>query len=577
MLDQEFAASAIEKGIASKRDVTMAQKIQEDAFENENKIQIIGEIMVELKQITKEQKNLILMEQERLDDQEKLEINHGLHVSVSPDQMEAVIQINKDAEKVSLQDIKNALKTKGICYGIYPDAFLQCNLDVGNTSFIAARQDYSIELIKDRKAVYHFNTNKIDKEQKEMGATMAEQGIGPETHLKKGVFGNDIEQSCGYDFTFRCRAGTRLSKDKTKAFAGKSGFPSLSIERKLFIHPTVSVLEDADLKYGALEKYANLNILGILTGAYPVTAGDIMAREIRGANINAIGDVTSQIGINEAIINTQGDVHARYLHHSTIYAFGNVYIENEIIDSQIFCSGKIESPNCRVISSNLYAKKGIVLSGVGNDRTRPCILAAGTEHHILEIIRALKLEIQAVRQPLDELDKQKKEQDRIIEKVFQKMVELKLFHDRAKKKKEMLSIEFQKKKGTYKKEKLKNIATLLSHFQNRMASSISSLKQLTIKKKKCEKKKVALENKIKKIEPKIEKEISELKTDLLAFLEWARKKENIVKIKITGTVFSGTVFKGIFSSMKTENTMDCISVFEKQLSKNIFGLSVQKK
>lgn len=582
VLDKEFAAAVIEKGLASKQDVAVAQEFQDQEFEKKNKIRILGDIMVELSHITQEQKEQILIEHQRLNENDKQAIESGITVSISPDQMEAVVQIDLKSRKKSpypfkLEDIKQALESQGISHGIYPDPVLQCHIEKENTAFIAARQDYSVELIKDRKARYHFTTEKIDPEIKEKGTTLAEQELGRKTRIKKDIFGNNLEQACGLDFTFRCSIGTRLSKDRAKAFAGKSGFPSLSIERKLYIHPSINVLEDADLKYGPLEKYANLKILGILTGAYPVTAGNIAAREIRGADITAIGNVAAKVGINKSTINTQGDVRARYIHSSTIYAFGDVYVENEIIDSKIYCSGKIKSPGCRTITSDLFGKKGVELAGVGNERTRPCTIAAGTEHHILEMAEMIDRKIQQTRSLLDDLTAKKEEQAGFAGKTFQKMVELKIFHDRAKKKKEMLSNEFRKKRDRYKKEKLKNIATLVNTFQNRMDSSVTSLKELNFLKKKYEKEKLSFEKKIKAVEPKIQKEILDLKADLLSFLEWARKNENVVQIKINQKIFSGTIFKGIFSFLEIEEDLSAISISEKQFSKNNFELVVQKK
>ena len=95
----------------------------------------------------------------------------------------------------------------------------------------------------------------------------------------------------------------------------------------------------------------------MLTGAYQVNAGTIDAREIRGARIDAVGDIKSQVGITDSVISAQGDIYARYVHNSRIETFGNIYIENEIIDSQIFCSGRIDSNKCRAITSTLYGKK----------------------------------------------------------------------------------------------------------------------------------------------------------------------------------------------------------------------------
>nr|NJM02249.1 DUF342 domain-containing protein [Desulfobacula sp.] len=405
-----------------------------------------------------------------------------------------------------------------------------------------------------------------------MGATLAEQYLGKEIFLKKDLFGNHLEQSNGYAFTFRCASGTRLSSDQTKAFAGKTGFPSLSIERKLYIHPSIFVLEDADLKYGPLEPYANLNISGILTGAYPVTAGDLSAREIRGAKIEAVGSVRSEFGITDSFISAQGDVYAGYLHHCRIETFGNVYIKNEIIDSEVFSSGKIDSGHCRVVSSSLFAKKGIEIAGVGNGRTRACTLGAGTEHHILEKVRQLNLEIQNIRWPLDELKEKKENQDRAANKIFQKMIELKIFHDRAKNKKLKLADEFKKKKDQTDKKELKNIVTLVQTFEKRMDEALASLKDLNETKKKHDKASALLEQKIKRAAPKIEKDISELEMDVQAFLEWARRQENHPCIKIHDLAFSGTAFKGVYSSLSIEKEKKGFSVVEKQNSAGDFNL-----
>jgi len=58
-----------------------------------------------------------------------------------------------------------------------------------------------------------------------------------------------------------------------------------------------------------------------------------------------------------------------------------------------------------------------------------------------------------------------------------------------------------------------------------MDEALASLKDLNEIKKKHDNASALLEQKIKRAAPKIEKEISELKIDILAFFEWARKHE----------------------------------------------------
>jgi SHS2 domain-containing protein len=575
-LDQEFAARLIEKNMVSVREIKIAQKTQEEAFENENRIRILGDIMVDLNYLTQEQKLLVLKEQERLEQDDLSDSKKQSSVLVSADRMEAVVEISEESGPLDLAAIKTALADKNIRYGIYSDAILQCNLDMGNTRFIAARQDFSVELVNQKKAVYHFDTHSIDTEEKKKGATLAEQHLGQEARVKKDLFGQHVQFSHGWEATFRCGAGTRLSKDKTKAFAAKTGFPSLSVEHKLYVHPAISVLEDADLRYGALEAYANLTISGVLTGAYPVTAGHVKAREIRGATITAIGDVESGVGITDAVIVTQGDVKARYLHNCRIETFGNVYIENEIIDSDIYSSGKVDCCNCHTISSTIYAKKGVVLSGAGSGKTNPCVIGAGTEHHILERIRQLDFEIQQIRKQSDELKEKKEEQNNFSKKMFQKMIELKIFHDRAKKKKAALTEDFKKNKNLYPKEKLNNIVKLIHNFEKRKTASLSSLKELNEIKKKYDKEVNQLEEKIKKLEPKIEKDSRDFQTDIVTFFEWARKQERLPQICIKKKAFMGTTLKGAFSSLTIDKDQHDFIAIETQTSTNQYQLTLQQ-
>ncbi len=575
VLDKEFAASVVEKGLVSKKEVKNAQRTQEEEFEKENKIRILGDIMVEFGFLTQEQKNLVLKEQQRKQNIENEESDHAFELNISKDQMEAIVAVNKSVSNIKLSDIQQAIDDKGIKYGIYPDAILQCNLDLENQNFLAAKQDFSLELIKAKQASYYFTTDKIDIDIKKKGEALVEQRLGGDTYIKKDLFGNNVEQSTGYGFAFRCAAGTRLSKDNKKAFAGKTGFPSLSIEKKLFIHPAINVLEDADLRYGPLEDFANIKISGVLTGAYHVNAGNVDAQEIRGAHIEAMGDVKSQVGITDSVISAQGDIYARYIHNSRIETFGNVYIANEIIDSQIFCSGKIDSGTCRIISSTLYGKKGIELAGVGSDKTKKCILGAGTEHHVLEKARVINLRIKEISRPLDDLKEKKLSHDNYSKKTFQKMVELKIFHDRAKIKKQTLTLEFKNKKDSVKKEKLKNIAALINNFEKRVKSSVASLKKLNKIKKDYEKETKRIEKKINRLEPKVNREIAGYKIDLFAFFEWERKQENNPQIKIHQKVFAGTILKGVFSFLKIKEDTKNIYVIEKQDTENNFHLVPQ--
>ncbi len=563
-LDMEFEAGVIEKKLATKEQISLARKEQEQSFATEKKLKGLGDVMVGLGFITQNQKNQIMDELRRQEAFCPTTSPAGIEVHISEDRMEAVVILDPDIKGIGVQDIRSALEARGIRFGIYPDAILQGHLDMKNHEFIGARQDFTVELIKNRKAAYYFSTDKVDGEEKKKGETLAEQYLGRETILKKDLFGNDIQKSNGYDLTFRCGAGARFSKDHTKAFAGRGGFPSLSIERKIFVHPPIHILEDADLKHGPIEDYANITVSGTLTGAYPVTAGTLTAREIRGARVQAIGSVTSRIGMTDSLISTQGDVHALYLHNCRIEAFGNVYVEKEIVDCVILCSGKIDSGGCRTLGSTLYAKKGMELGSVGSTRTRPCVIGAGTEHHLLEKVRQINDQIKAVSAALDDFKERKQRQDALSERTFKKMVGLKIFHDRAKAKKTKLIHAFKEKKESRTHQELKNIANLVYTFDKRMEDAITAIKTLNETKKKADGESERLVKIIQQVEAGIRKQIMDLKMNLTAVFEWARKQERHAWIRINGMAQPETSICGVYASLVLTDEMKRFSAIERQ-------------
>ena len=575
VLDREFAASLTEKGLATEREVAIAQRVQEEEFEKENTLKILGDVMVSMAFITEEQKNIILMDQNRsVGTAIESEIKEpGIQVIISPDKMMAGIKIDtKYLSETTVPDIKTLLKSHGITNGIYSDALLQSQLNLGNLNFPVARSDFSSKLITAKNFIFHLETNLTDRGEKRKGETLVEQDLSLNSLVVKDIFGKEIHQDCSQKTVIRCGIGTRLSQEGTSFLAAKTGVASLSIEGKLFVHPIIHVLEDADLRYGPLEPYANLSISGVLTGAYPITAGTITVREIRGARIESIGTIRVDVGITDTIIRSQGDIHARYLHNCQIETFGNIYIKNEIFDSKITCSGKVDSPGCRIISSRLFAKKGIKLAGAGSEKTRPCTISSGGEHHLLEIGKSIYQEMDRLSSKLETLKEKKEEQKQLSKKIFQKMIELKIFHDRAKTKKKLLALEFKKNKDTFNKSKLKNIIKLISNFETRIEKSIASLKEMNKAKKTHDQTTAKLEDKINSLLPKTKAAISELEEKVFLFFEWARYQENISQIDISGKAYPGTMFSGIFSSLKIDSSMENFSLVEMCDSDMIYKL-----
>nr|WP_320190353.1 FapA family protein [uncultured Desulfobacter sp.] len=567
---EEFGKIAIDKGLASKVDINQALELQKKEFKKSRHKKLIGDILVEAQILTTKQKNLILKEQALFNKQdydlsyEKSKIydvseegrdkndekRSEIRIIVSSDRMTAWMEKGpSDGNAITLNQVKDAVRADGIVNGVYPDAFIQCFLEAGVNKFPVARVDWYNFLMSQSNFSLYINEDNGNPAEKKKGEVLVEQNNAVIEVQIESVYGETANAAQENNFPVRCGENTRWSRNKLKILSAQSGKATLSAARKVYVHPEVHVLEDADYRYGPIEPYADLSVSGTITGAYIVTAGNLSAEEIRGTNIDAIGDVHARVGITDATIRAEGDVYARYIHNSTIETFGNVYVQNEIIDAQIRCAGKFESPKCRSISSKIYAKNGIVLAGVGSERSKPSIIVAGGEQHVIALSVDILDKINAIYNKLDILKDEKYDHKSQSEKIFQKMIELKTFHDNAKKKKDKLLSELDKKKQQINEKILTNIRMLISSYEKRMNTSLASLKAMNSSKKEHDMYVDELEKKIAISTALTEKEILSHEKTLFAYLEKAKKEKGVSIIEIKGKAYAGTVLGGVYRVM----------------------------
>ncbi|MBF0234528.1 MAG: DUF342 domain-containing protein, partial [Desulfamplus sp.] len=438
-----------------------------------------------------------------------------------------------EPEKITPATIKAALEKKGVKTGILSDAVLQSYIDQKEDYFQAAVGEYCYS----QKAEYKFNSDTLVSDiALKKNKTVASVESGYTKTRGKDVFGKTVELPDSS--LLRCGKGVYLSEDGTQAISDQSGYPAISLDGRLYIFPVINVIGDADACFGPIEPYASVNVAGTLTGAYPVNAGQVKAGEIRGATLSSIGDVTVEVGINRSRIKTQGSVHAKYIHNSRIEAFGDVFVEHEIIDSIIIISGECNAPTSRIIASKISAKGGVIAAAVGSNVTEPCYITAGCEDHIVFKSRQITDQIRNARKELDELIEARAELEHNINEIFKKMVELKAVHDRAK----AAFVEYSQNIGIngYANEKT---TLLIDELKLKMATSVDELKKYNAQKKEMEFNLETTENSIKELKPDVEKLIMELEMDRNLFFKWAERHPAKSEIRISGRLSQGTRVK----------------------------------
>ncbi len=573
-LDKIFAATVVEKGFATKEQVDASLKTQTMLFKRRGTISLLGDIMVSKGFLTHGQRNLILAEQNRLEtvpgkDASVTAPDPKIGILISDDAMEAWVEIPKTKKAdPSLVGIKAALAGMGVTHGVLSDALIQCCMDRKMPRFMAAKGDPPT-LLGEIKVNYLFEIqtgatkdNRLEP-RVERGEALAALGRVETTARGKDVLGNSVAKELPHRVAgFSCGRGARLSMEKFKVLAGTRGIPFLSLLGRLYVLPEINVLDDADLRFGPIQEFSSIKVSGILTGAYPVKAGRVKAREIRGADIVSLGDISVSIGITNAVIKTQGSVRARYIHNSTIEAFGDVIVDHEILDSTITISGRCSAENSRIIASTVSAKGGVAAGAVGSDVTVPCRISAGREDHLLIELERIANHIDLTREEIDKLENRAGELMEEIKGVFEKMVGLKRFHDTAEQERERARQHLEATHGPGTDEEGAKTVKLVKALDKRLAASFRALKDLNTRKKTLRKKLAAIKEREAAVRPGVEAEVHLFEQRRFALIEWSRKRPGAAEIAVKGTIAQETVLTGQLSSTTVQKPCQGVKMLE---------------
>lgn len=552
--DKTFAATVVQRGFATKHQVDRAMAAQIKTFKRHRAVSRLGDVMVAEGFLTPGQRNLILADQKRLDrpDDQTEAVNpleNTIKITLSPDAMEAWAEIPEPGTSpATLAMLKAAMETKGVRHGILRNEILQCCLDKGLTRFILAKGDLPV-VPGQTRVKYLFNVDAKKAIRVERGDPLAELERIEQAVPGVDVLGNTLKKALSHrtaPSVFNCGKGARTARDQTRVFAADSGTPFVSLLGRLHVFPPVNVLDDADMKFGAIEPYAALSVSGILTGAYPVKAGTVKTREIRDTRLESLGDISVSIGITNAVIKTQGSVRARYIHNSTIEAFGDVIVDHEILDSTLTISGRCLALKSRIIASTVSAKGGVAALGVGSDVTEPCRISVAKEEHLILALERITKDIVLTGKELHNLEKNIGEMEKSIDRIFKKMVHLKRLHDAAKAEKS--------RHQTGPQDQSPKTAVLIAALDKKLASAINALKNLNHRKKTMAQALEKLKQNEAVVRKKTASRIQALERERFQLLEWNRQSRGLAQIIVNGPMAQGTRLSGPFSSTIVSQT-----------------------
>ncbi|NLN41713.1 MAG: DUF342 domain-containing protein [Clostridiales bacterium] len=332
-------------------------------------------------------------------------------------------------KKLSLEEVIDFLNKEGIVFGIDHKAIEQMLKKEEYYKEVPIAYGQPAQKGQDAKITYHININPVAKPKILEDGTVDYRHLDLIQNVKKGQLlasltphTEGIPGKTVLDKVIEAKPGKRLSLPKGKnVILSEDGLELLAaidgkaemIDGKINVYAVYEVFGNVDNSTGNIDFIGNVIINGnVLTGFEVKAGGYIEVRcVVEGANLTAQVDVVLKKGIQgmgKGIIETQGNVIARFIENSTVSAKGNVTTE-AILHSNINCGGKVEVAGRKglIAGGSICAGDSISAVVIGSPMATVTELKVGTSPILREEHSRLTAE-------LDEILDESKKSDQIL-------------------------------------------------------------------------------------------------------------------------------------------------------------------
>jgi uncharacterized protein (DUF342 family) len=132
-----------------------------------------------------------------------------------------------------------------------------------------------------------------------------------------------------------------------------------------------------------------------------IATGDIdVGENIEDATVESSGNLTVQGGISckvKGTINVAGNVHARFMRNATVEAGGDIYVDREINQCHIRTRGAVIVKSGRIVGGSIIALKGVETCDLGSDACIPTELTVGKDYTMEALIAEKKAAVESAK------------------------------------------------------------------------------------------------------------------------------------------------------------------------------------
>lgn len=215
------------------------------------------------------------------------------------------------------------------------------------------------------------------------------------------VFGRTVPPRAPRPVVIHEGKNVRFDPARRSYSAGVSGRIRY-VDKVLSVDDVLRVAGDAGLRTGNINHPGAL-VVGrdIQCDTEVIASGDIdVGENIEDATVESGGNITVQGGISckvKGTIKVAGNLHARFVRNAVIEAGGDIYIDREINQCQIRTRGAVIVKQGRIVGGSIIALKGIETGDLGSDACIPTELTVGKDYTMETLIAEKRAAVESAK------------------------------------------------------------------------------------------------------------------------------------------------------------------------------------
>ncbi len=193
-----------------------------------------------------------------------------------------------------------------------------------------------------------------------------------------------------------------LSRDDNNRVIAQIGGRLNVVGTHVWINPLLVIQRDVDFQVGNIDFDGDVVIRGNILDLFQVksTQNVVVKGLIEAATIQCGGDLAVVGGITgkeKAVIEADGEVKARFIDNSKVTAGGKVYVQKEMVNSNILSEGSVITPGA-ITACNVEAATGLEAGAIGSRTGIRTQLTVGNTEKLLQTLTRLDKEIEKLEQ-----------------------------------------------------------------------------------------------------------------------------------------------------------------------------------